>query len=39
MIGRDIKLSEKEQRKATREDAEYKRKNIQQNSGYLKTGN
>ncbi|KAE9523392.1 hypothetical protein AGLY_015944 [Aphis glycines] len=39
MLGRDIKLAEKEQRKATREDAEYKRKNIQQNSGYLKTAN
>ncbi|KAL4085212.1 hypothetical protein QTP88_027071 [Uroleucon formosanum] len=39
MLGRDIKLAEKEQRKATRKDAEYKRKNIQQNSGYLKTGN
>ncbi|KAL4084393.1 hypothetical protein QTP88_028216 [Uroleucon formosanum] len=39
MLGKDIKLAEKEQRKATWKDAEYKRKNIQQNSGYLKTAN
>jgi len=39
MLGRDVKLAEKEQRKTTRKDAEYKRKDIQQNSGYLKTGN
>lgn len=37
ILSRDVKLAKKEQRKATQKDAEYKRKDIQQNSGYLKT--
>lgn len=39
MLGRDVKLAEKEQKKATRIDAENKRKDKQQNSEYFKTGN
>jgi len=39
MLGRDVKLAEKEQRKVTRKDAECKRKDLQQNSGYLRTVN
>lgn len=38
-LGRDVKLAEKEQQKATRKDAEYKRKDKQQNSEYFKTRN
>lgn len=39
MLGRDMKLAEKEQRKVTREDIDYKRKEKQQMSEHLKTGN
>lgn len=39
MVSRNKKLAEKEQKNATRKDAEDKRKDKQQNSEYFKTGN